>query len=455
MNAATEGGGTMILQNWWYTTLLGTAEGMRPPLVGKTRADVVVVGAGAAGLAAALALAEAGRDVVLLERNICGGSSTGKSAGFLTPDSELELAQLVRRFGPDGARDLWDGAVRGVGLMVDAVGRHGIECDLVRQDSLFLGNGRAGWRAVEEEVEARATLGYDHAVYPAERLGEVVGSDAYSGAVRYTGTYGVNPLLYAQGVKRALVRMGVRVHEASEVTSIEGRTVRTHLGSVEADSIILCIDKPRPTLTRYARNVYHAQTFLSVSEPLDDEDVEAMFPAGPLQCWDTDLVYTYHRLTGDRRLLVGGGSKLTTFSRFDVTSPRVIERVIGRLKRRFPRIEHVGFVQYWPGRIDTTRDLLPTILHDPAAPHIHHVLGCVGLPWATFCGDFVARHILDDAACDDHRFYRFFSPGRRFALPLWLQDVVGKQVLFSLSNAHAKYRQVDGETPDPSAPSGL
>ena len=98
----------MILQNWWYTTLLDVLAPMQPPLKDHIQADIVIVGGGMAGLSTALRCTKSGHRIVLLEKNICGGSSTGKSAGFLTPDSELDLSQLIRRFGALGARDLWD-----------------------------------------------------------------------------------------------------------------------------------------------------------------------------------------------------------------------------------------------------------------------------------------------------------------------------------------------------------
>src|SRR5215469_15725275 len=107
----------MIVQNWWYTTLLGIQNPLQPPLTDQVRTDVLVVGAGMSGLTAAWRLALTGRKVVLLDRNICGGSSTGRSAGFLTPDSELELSQILRRYGPERARDLWDAPVRGIDLI--------------------------------------------------------------------------------------------------------------------------------------------------------------------------------------------------------------------------------------------------------------------------------------------------------------------------------------------------
>ncbi|PYO76559.1 MAG: hypothetical protein DMD67_08220 [Gemmatimonadetes bacterium] len=311
----------MILQNWWYTTLLGTDGVLQPPLRGHVQTDVAVVGAGMAGLSAAMRLMASGRRVTVLERNVCGGSSTGKSAGFLTPDSELELSQLMRRFGTEGARELWAVPVRGIELITGYVRRHDMQCDLVKQDSLFVGNSGSGRRDVQQEFEARRSLGFPQTLYPRGRVAAVLGTMNYTGGVRYPGTYGINALLYAQGIKRVLLANGVRVHESTEVRHIEGHTLHTHLGSVTADQIIVCADKLKPSFTPYARNVFHAQTFLSISEPLEERAVRRLFPEEPMQCWDTDLVYTYWRLTGDRRLLVGGGSALSTFALHAVTTP--------------------------------------------------------------------------------------------------------------------------------------
>ena len=70
----------MILQNWWFTTLMGIKNPMAPPLRKDIKTSVAVIGGGVAGLSAALRLSQAGVKTVLLESNICGGSTTGKSA---------------------------------------------------------------------------------------------------------------------------------------------------------------------------------------------------------------------------------------------------------------------------------------------------------------------------------------------------------------------------------------
>lgn len=435
----------MLLQNWWFTTLIGIKEPIRPPLKGDLSCDVLVVGGGAAGLAAAARFIGTGKKVVLLERYICGGSSTGKSAGFLTPDSELELSQLMRRFGKEGAKDLWDVPVRGIDQMLDNIRKNGIACDLQKQDSLYLGKGNGGRKAVEDEAESRKALGYESKVYLGEEVRKVIGSPGYTSGIRYKDTYGVDGLRYAQGMKAVLLQGGVDIYESSEVTRFSGHTAKTHMGSVTADQIIFCADKLSPALSSHSWNVYHEQTFLCVTEPLSENDVAQIFPEEPFQCWDSDLVYSYYRLTGTKRLLLGGGSLMTTYARNDTTNSSVIDGVVGGFRKMFPGLQSLKFIQYWMGRIDMTRDLLPTVLREPGAPWVHYVLGCVGLPWATFCGDFSARQILAEKETGDEKYYDYFNANRRFLVPLWLEKFMGKRLAFPLNNAWAKYYQKDAK----------
>ncbi len=392
----------MLLQNWWYTTLLGTADAIQPPLAADIKADVVVVNWDSGPFS--------GNAPYRVEAPL-SFFSTGTSAAvapqarapvFSLPDSELELSQILRRFGPQGAHHLWQVPQSGIALITKTVSDHGIVCDLQKQDSLFLANDRSGTDDVREEADARRQLGYPLTEYTAPEVAKVLGSSQYHAGVRYGGTYGIDALRYSQGVKRVLLDRGVRIFESSEAHAIDGHTVRTHGGSVTADRIVVCADKLPRRFTQYAANVFHAETYLTISARLTDRDVSELFPGDPLQCWDSDLVYSYWRLTGDQRILLGGGSALTTYARHAVTSPRVAERVVGSFHKKFPALRRIEFLQYWPGLIDMTRDLFPTVIRDARAPWVQFVLGCVGLPWAAFCGDFAARHALNREAQNDH-----------------------------------------------------
>ena len=90
-----------------------------------------------------------------------------------------------------------------------------------------------------------------------------------------------------------------------------------------------------------------------------------------------------------------------------------------------------------------TRDLLPVIARPPEHPHVRFILGCVGIPWATFCGSFAARNVLGEADEDYRKYFNYFSNQRHFALPSGLGKVIGKPMLFSLANTWAKFCQVD------------
>ena len=147
------------------------------------------------------------------------------------------------------------------------------------------------------------------------QLKGVLGAEGFTAGIRYTGTYGVNPLLCLQGLKDILIDNGMQVFESTEMLRLDDHTAYTHGGSITADHIIIAVDKLKSSLSPLAGEIFHAQTFMSVTEPLTDKELNVLFPGGKqMQCWDSKLVYSYFRLTGDNRLLLGGGSPLIYLS---------------------------------------------------------------------------------------------------------------------------------------------
>jgi gamma-glutamylputrescine oxidase len=61
------------------------------------------------------------------------------------------------------------------------------------------------------------------------------------------------------------------------------------------------------------------------------------------------MVYSYDRLTGDNRLLLGGGTALTTFLKSAYNNPGIIRRVINQFTAHFPFLKDLPFIQFWPG----------------------------------------------------------------------------------------------------------
>ena len=128
----------MIYENWLRNGSLEIKSPFCPNLEGNISTDCLVIGGGFAGLHAALRLVEGGKGVVLLEKSICGGGASGQSAGFLTPESEKDLRQLIDKYGKKQAEILYKIPREGVRLILETAKKYKFSCDLRKQDSLLL-----------------------------------------------------------------------------------------------------------------------------------------------------------------------------------------------------------------------------------------------------------------------------------------------------------------------------
>ncbi len=122
-------------QVFWYLN-----NNLAAPLMHDITADVVVVGGGMAGLTTAQQFHDKGCKVVLIEKNYCGAGASGKSSGFITPDSELSLFELMRLFGKDTGKKIWKLIGSGVDIIENNIKNYQIDCDYQKQDTLILAN---------------------------------------------------------------------------------------------------------------------------------------------------------------------------------------------------------------------------------------------------------------------------------------------------------------------------
>jgi len=397
----------------------------------------VVVGGGVAGLACAQALHEQGRKVVLLEKEECGVGASGRSSGFVTPDSEMELSSLVHHGGMERAKRLWEFVVSGVEDIRGNIQRHNIECDYQVQDSLFLANSPEGASRVIDEHDARIRLGYDSALYDAKTIRSILGSAECCGGVRYPGTFSINAYRYCQGMRDVLRDSGVVIHEHSCVTEIDDGRVVANGFTIRADAVLLCVDHVLPQFALLPNEVYHIQTFLAVSAPLTDAQMSTIFPESPLMVWDSDLIYQYFRLTGDDRLLLGASSLRYTYDRERASVvPRILDKMSAFARRKFPHTP-IDLEYFWPGLIGVSKDLLPLAGQDAARPTISFVSGATGLAWAAALGRYLAEKLGSNRSDYDVE----FDPKRHFAIDGTLQRFIGTPTAFALSHGIVKLRR--------------
>ncbi len=405
-----------------------------PPLTGAAWCDTVVVGGGMMGLMAARTLEARGLEVVVVEADRCGGGASGRSSGFITPDSELEFSDLVDRYGEAEARRLWEFALGGVGAIADMLREEQIDADQQRQGAAFVALGERSARTVRREHAARVGAGFGSRLVCGERMADLLGAEGYSAAVQFGGTFGINAHQACVGLRDRLEARGVRIFEQSPVRNITPRGLETAGGEVRARHILVCADRWLPRLGLARPDLYHAQTFLGISQPLADADVARLFPAGPLMVWDTGLVYHYFRLTGGNRLLVGGGTLGSTYSGGEVHRPEAAARRLERyLGRHVPWLS-VKLEMTWPGLIGVTKDFAPALGRAPGMPSVHFAGGAAGLPWAAALGRYLAHRILNGR--DD--FDAVLRANRRYPVPRKVQALTGKKLAFALAHGAMK-----------------
>jgi gamma-glutamylputrescine oxidase len=417
---------------YWYSLKLPK---LGEKLSGQIKTKYAVIGGGMAGLSCAQRLKEAGEEVMLIEKDFCGAGASGQTSGFITPDSEIELSSLVKTYGPVKAKRIWEFVISGLENIRKNIKRYNISCDYQEQDSLFIANSASKFKYVKKEHETRTKLGYKSTLYDKSEIKEIIGGEDYAGAVRYPDTFGMNSYLYCQAMKEKLGLLGVKIFEETPAERIAGHEIFTRGGQITAEYIIVCTDRFIPDLGAFKKEIYHIQTFLGITKPLEAEEMRKIFSKDSMMAWDTDLIYNYFRKTSDNRLLIGGGDLLYTYARnMAKNTGRFEKQLKNYIKKKFPsvRIEMEGV---WPGMLGVSKDFLPIIGGDEKNPAVFYVGGATGLPWASALGVYAAEHFLEARK----EFDEDFSPKRHFVIGRRMQSLLRTKATYALSHGIAKY----------------
>src|SRR5262245_49776596 len=142
-----------VHRSLWLQEVAGDAP-TAPPLTGHARADVAIIGGGYVGLWTAIRIKQAqpSCDVVVLERDICGGGASGRNGGFVL-SWWPKLASLIEMFGEkEGIRLAWasDEAVTSIGAFCDA---NGIDAHYTHAGWLWVATAQAQDGAWEGSVK--------------------------------------------------------------------------------------------------------------------------------------------------------------------------------------------------------------------------------------------------------------------------------------------------------------
>ena len=245
-----------------------------PPLDGDARAEVAVVGAGITGLTAALLLAEAGRDVLVVEMDRVGRGATGYTTAKVSSQHGVVYHSLASAHGDAKARAYGQANQAGLELIAGWVKERGIECGFRRRAAYAYALSESQRSQLQREAETAERLGL-----PASFVDELPLPFTTSGAVRFDDQAEFDAYAYVAGLAGRFTAAGGRIVEDTRAVGLsegEPNEVRTDRGAVHADHVIVASHPPYLDRTlAFARAA--PQRSYSIAVTLDGEPPEGMF----------------------------------------------------------------------------------------------------------------------------------------------------------------------------------
>ncbi|TPI45768.1 MULTISPECIES: FAD-binding oxidoreductase [unclassified Mesorhizobium] len=350
----------------WYEDTAGLRPEY-PVLDGDRSCDVVIVGGGFTGLSAAVHLAKAGSNVVLIEAYRFGDGASGRNGGQLGTGQRAWAEELEAEYGFSRAKALFDLAEEAKAHLLEFAAANQIDIDYMPGQLSVAHKPRYvdDYKAHAEIMASR--FSYPHISFmDATETAQRLGSTAYFGGTRDTGTGHIHPMKLVIGTARAAAQAGARLFEATPSTGIvsSGGTVKvsTARGTITAQKCLIAVNAYGGTLEPVsAAHIMPIGSFIGATVPLGADS--NVLPGGEAVD-DSRFVVRYFRKSRDGRLLFGGREV------YGVNDPKDIHIHIRRqIAELYPALRDVEITHGWGGYVGITvprkpfvREVMPNVI---------------------------------------------------------------------------------------------
>ena len=329
--------------------------------------DVLVVGAGVSGLACALALAESGRAVRVIDAGRIGGGSSHGNCGTITPSHAPPLAApgmilraLSMMLRPDAPlyirprldpvlwRWLWtlrgrcnpvhwrESALAKAALLGDSrlrieawVSRFGLDCEFLPTGEDYVFRDPRAFERGQHELPLLRELGLDVAVVDgaAYEADEPAMRPGVAGAIRFDGDAALRPDRYVAELARVARERGVLIDEHRPLLGLAsatgGQAVETPSGRLGARDVVVATGAWSPRLARAIGLAWLARTIQPGKGYSITYDPPSLVPRRPLVLRERAVCVTAW----------ASGYRLGSTMEFSGYDERLDERRLGALER--------------------------------------------------------------------------------------------------------------------------
>lgn len=363
----------------------------RPRLTFNLDVDIVVVGAGLAGLTAAREAAAKGASVVVLESQRVGWNASGNNLGTVMPGFGVPIAEIIERIGYDNARELWALSQEGADYVRATATDEAMRDVALTDGALEVSNVDVGEQLIGRLQTLSEDFGTEVEGWQIDRVRESLKTQRYFHAIHYPKAFQIDGRQYVHGLAELAEKAGVRIFEDSPVVSIDPNGIRKRVATPSAklrcSDIILAgnvhLGSPARRLTGTLLPTWrHA----ALTEPLGDRLADAIAYRGSVM--DTDGVDQFRIVDGDRLL----------WSSHETTWQGDAKRYGHALRKRiatiFPALGKPAITETWSGVFGQTVHGMPQIGELRKGLWVVSGFGRQGLNTSAMGGQLVARSIL-------------------------------------------------------------
>jgi glycine/D-amino acid oxidase-like deaminating enzyme len=348
--------------------------------------DVLIVGAGYTGLAAARETAAAGFGTLVIDAGSVGAGCSGRNGGQVAYSIKPSLTMLSRKYGRPRADAIVKEGRAATTHLRDLATRQGLDCDW-REDGCFFGAHTARhFNAMARDAEDQPPgLEQNITVVSRAEQHQEIDSDYYHGGCVYHDDASVDPMRMLLALLARAQGSGAVVRERCRALSLRasrsGFEALTSEGVIKARKVLLATNGYTGELSPWhRRRVIPIGSYQIATEPLGAAQVRKLIPHGR-NIVDSRRVVTYYRPSPDgERLIFGGRAALG-----EKDPLACVGRLRSMLREIFPQLGDVRVTHAWVGWVAYTFDTMP---HLGAHQNLYYCMGYCGqgVPLAPYFG---------------------------------------------------------------------
>lgn len=370
--------------------------------------DLVVVGAGIAGLATAYFYKECFPDhtVLVLERKGpgrskglggVGGGLTGRSGGHRMPGFEADHSEVVKLIGEQAALQLYQETLRISEITDQIIERERIDCGS-RRGYWIVDEHPREFSKLDEFMKPRNALGLQQPqFFEGAELKKHIDFAGYNAGLHFPDIATFDTPKFIYGLAEALQRRGVVIAEGYEYREHKpaknGTEIRLAGGQVlQAKRLVLAggdiLSRKIPFLHKRTATVYTGR----IGVKLRSDDFARLSPSRkPLAGCDSDLKSNQNPLEGDflwfslrsdGYLAMGFGGCFGSISPNATRSTidKMVEDVRRELYERIPLLKDGNYrIKPSVGGLNTSSNLLPILGHIDHQEHVYAIAAQSGV----------------------------------------------------------------------------